>query len=130
MKRRFSAKQLYELRNYIPIDVLIEKHLMIPCKHSEGFFRFLCPLCGKFQTGVNPKTNLARCFWCEKNFNTIDIVIKVRNKNFFESVRFLQGCRNNLNSNCSRKSNPSAIDSKEPVSSIGEIFRKLSLKAG
>ena len=129
MKRRFSAKQLYELRNFIPIDVLIEKHLMIPCKLSEGSFRFLCPLCGKFQTGVKLKTNLARCFWCEKNFNTIDIVIEVKRKNFVESVLFLEACRNNLTSNCSRKSNPSAKNSKEAVGSIGEILRKLSLKA-
>jgi hypothetical protein len=130
MKRRFSGKQLYELRNYIPIDVLIEKHLMIPCKHSEGSFRFLCPLCRKFQTGVKAKTNLARCFGCEKNFNTIDMVIEVKKINFVESVFFLQAYRNNLASNCSGNSNPSSKDSKEPVSSIGEIFRKLSLKAG
>ena len=128
MKRRFSAKQLYELRNFIPIDGLIEKRLMILCKFSEGFFRFLCPVCGKFQTSVNPKTNLARCYWCERNFNTIDMVMVEKNKNFVQSVKFLEAYRNALPSQGSCKSNPSA-GSKEAVS-IGEILRNLCLKAG
>jgi hypothetical protein len=42
---------------------------------TKGCFRFLCPLCNGFDTAVNPKTNLARCFRCEKNFNTIDLVM-------------------------------------------------------
>lgn len=94
MKRRFSDKQLHELRNFIPIDWLIEKHLLIPSKFSEGFFRFLCPLCGEFRTATHPKTNLARCFRCEKNFNTIDMVMLCRNLSFVESVEYLKGCLN------------------------------------
>jgi len=67
MGKCFSSQELYKLRNLIPIDVLIKKELAIPSKISEGFFRFLCPLCNEFQTAVNPKTNLGRCFRCEKN---------------------------------------------------------------
>lgn len=90
MKRKFSAQELYELRNFIPIDLLIENQLVIPIKKTEGLFRFLCPLCGGFQTATNPKTNLARCFGCEKNFNTIDMVMLCRRMEFVESVRFLK----------------------------------------
>ena len=57
---------------------------------SEGCFRFLCPLCNGYDTAVNPKTNLARCFRCEKNFNTIDLVMLVRQADFVHSVKFLQ----------------------------------------
>jgi len=93
MKRRFSDRQLYELRNLIPIDWLIEKQLLIPCKFSDGFFRFLCPLCGEFRTATHAKTNLARCFRCEKNFNTIDMVMVCRDLSFVESVEFLKTCQ-------------------------------------
>ena len=95
MKRRFSDQQLYELRNSIRIDWLIENQLLIPCKLSEGFFRFLCPLCGEFRTATHVKTNLARCFRCDKNFNTIDMVMLCRNLSFVESVEFLKACQNN-----------------------------------
>lgn len=93
MKRRFSAQQLFTLRNHIPIDILIEKILMVPSKFSKGFFRFLCPLCTEFNTATNPDTNLARCFRCNKNFNTIDTVMIIRKTNFVESVKFLKQCQ-------------------------------------
>ncbi len=90
MGKYFSSRELYKLRNSIPINVLIEKELAIPSKISEGFFRFLCPLCNEFQTAVNPKTNMGRCFRCEKNFNTIDVVMTWQNTGFVESVKYLQ----------------------------------------
>lgn len=92
--KRFSSQELYNLRNLIPIHILIEKILMIPSKISEGFFRFLCPLCSEFNTATNPETNLARCFRCEKNFNTIDMVMVTRKANFVESVKFLKKYHN------------------------------------
>lgn len=88
--RCFSSQQLYTLRNDIAVQMLIEKALCIPCRVTEGCFRFLCPLCNGFDTAVNPKTNLARCFRCEKNFNTIDLVMLIRQANFVQSVKFLQ----------------------------------------
>ena len=90
IKRRFTNHELYTLRNDIPIDALIEKGLCIPSRVAKGHFRFLCPLCKQFNTAVNPETNLARCFRCEENFNTIDLVILIRKSEFVESVRFLQ----------------------------------------
>ncbi len=90
MKNRFSSRQLFELRNNIPVDMLIRDHLQIPSKIRDGYFRFLCPLCNEFQTAVNPATNLARCFRCEKNFNTIDLVMKIKGYGFRDSVLFLK----------------------------------------
>ena len=90
MGKCFSSQELYRLRNSISIDVLIEKELAIPSKTSEGYFRFLCPLCNEFQTAFNPKTNLVRCFRCEKNFNTIDMVMAWRKTGFVDSAKYLQ----------------------------------------
>ena len=88
--RCFSSSQLYALRNQINVQMLIEKTLHIPCRMAKGCFRFLCPLCNRFDTAVNPKTNLGRCFRCEKNFNTIDLVMLIRQVDFVHSVKFLQ----------------------------------------
>ncbi len=90
MKRRFTGNELFKLRNLIPVDLLIEEQLNIPSKISEGYFRFLCPVCNEFQTATNPKTNLARCFLCEKNFNPIDLVMVVKGVGFIESVQYLK----------------------------------------
>lgn len=91
MHRRFSATNLRQLRNDIPIHRLIGDVLGIPCKVREGYFRFLCPLCSDFNTATNPKTNLARCFRCERNFNPIDIVMLDKQLNFVEAVEYLTG---------------------------------------
>ena len=88
--RCYSSNQLYALRNQINVQMLIEKTLRIPCRMAKGCFRFLCPLCNRFDTAVNPKTNLGRCFRCEKNFNTIDLVMLIRQVDFVHSVKFLQ----------------------------------------
>ena len=90
MNRHFSSQELFMLRNHIPIDTLIENHLKLPSKFSEGFFRFLCPLCNEFHTATNPKTNLARCFRCERNFNTIDMVMICKGQRFVEGVKYLK----------------------------------------
>lgn len=89
-ERRFSGEELYRLRNLIRIDRLIDLELGVPCREIEGVFRFLCPICHEFQTAVNPKTNLARCFRCERNFNSIDMVMIIRGLGFVESVWYLQ----------------------------------------
>jgi hypothetical protein len=86
----FSKSLLYTLRNEIDVRMLIEKTLRIPCRVTQGCFRFMCPLCGGFDTAVNPKTNLARCFACKKNFNTIDLVMLIRQTDFVHSVKFLK----------------------------------------
>ena len=89
MSDRFSCDELYGLRNFIPINTLIER-LKIEYKVGDGFFRFQCPLCFGFHTATKKETNLARCFNCQKNFNTIDLAMICGKKSFTDSVRFLR----------------------------------------
>jgi DNA primase len=90
MRRRFSAQELFELRNDIPVNDLIQDHLRMVAKRREGQLRFLCPICNEFNTATKQATNLARCFRCERNFNTIDLVMIVNGSDFVESVRYLK----------------------------------------
>ena len=103
MKRRFSAQELFELRNTVPVDALIENVLNIPVKQSDGLFRFLCPVCNEFQTATNLSTNLARCFRCERNFNPIDLVMIVKGVGFVESVNYLKRLSSTSPAHCDRR---------------------------
>ena len=85
----YSKRILTRMRNDIPISTVIADILEIPSKTTEGYFRFLCPLCNEFNTATNPKTNLARCFGCRRNFNPIDMVMVVKRMNFKEAVEYL-----------------------------------------
>lgn len=89
MSRRFTERQLYQVRNHIPIRHVIETLLAIDSETVDGVFRFRCPLCAGRNTAVNPKTNLSRCFHCGKNFNAIDLCMIVRHISFVDSVKFL-----------------------------------------
>jgi hypothetical protein len=113
--RCFSSSQLYAMRNQINIEMLIEKTLVIPCAVTKGCFRFRCPLCNGFDTAVNPKTNLARCFHCAKNFNTIDLVMLIRQTNFVQSVKFLQSMHQN-DPHCQGRNDLAAIPANNPQS--------------
>ena len=86
---RLSAQTLYALRNYINIDRLITQ-LQIPTQQLNGMMRFQCPLCAHFHTATHPNTNLARCFDCRKNFNTIELVMAVHHTPFLKAVAWLQ----------------------------------------
>ncbi len=90
MSRRFSSQLLYNLRNHIPITRLIEDVLGMPTRRVDGYFRFACPNCNGFHTGVKPERNLARCFDCRKNFNPIDMVMSRQKIDFTQSVYFLE----------------------------------------
>ena len=90
MKKRFTKKQLYELRNSVPVNDWI-RELAVPCKFDdEGRFRFLCPICNEFITSTKADTNLARCFRCERNFNTIDLAMICRGMGFVEAAESLE----------------------------------------
>ena len=84
----FSKQQLYQVRNAIDINVLINETLKLE-RRFDKIWRFQCPICGLFHTAVQSKINLARCFDCQKNFNTIDLVIYCKKLNFAPSVQFL-----------------------------------------
>lgn len=90
MARRFSSSFLFRIRNQIPIEEVIAQVLEWPWRFSEGHFRFPCPLCSEWNTATNPRTNLARCFRCKKNFNPIDMVMIVNQWDFIEAVKFLK----------------------------------------
>ncbi len=89
MKQRYGTHFMRALRNQIAIEQLITKDLNLPTKQRDGYLRFLCPLCSDFHTATNPKTNLARCFRCQKNFNPIDMVMTVQGRSFLEAVKYL-----------------------------------------
>jgi len=93
MPKRYDKQTLRRLRNEIPVNILIADILELPCKNAEGYFRFLCPLCGGFDSATNPKTNLARCFSCQENFNPIDLTMIVKRQNFRDAVQFLLAIR-------------------------------------
>lgn len=122
--KRFSSQELYRLRNHIPVDIVIKNALDIPCRNIEGCFRFLCPICNEFNTAVNPETNLARCFRCQKNFNTIDLVMLITKLNFVKSVRFLKDYQKSIpNRNYPIKPNTRGCDNG-PVH-IGNILKTI-----
>jgi DNA primase len=89
MNGKYSANYLRRIRNEISIARVIEDALEIPTKTSEGYLRFLCPVCSEFNTAVNPATNLARCFRCKQNFNPIDMTMTVKGYSFLDAVEFL-----------------------------------------
>ena len=84
----FTKQQLVQVRNEIDIDWLISDKLSLD-RQFNGMWRFRCPLCQQLNTATQKKTNLARCFSCQQNFNTIDLVIYTNKINFVPSVQFL-----------------------------------------
>ena len=51
--------------------------------------RFICPCCNGLDTSIQPQTNLGRCFSCQRNFNTIDLVMTKRGYPFRKAVEWL-----------------------------------------
>lgn len=71
-----SAELLRRIRNDLPMAVAIAAlgRDGPPSKVRDGRFVFLCPGCGEMLAYVNPRTNLAHCFACHVNLNTIDLL--------------------------------------------------------
>lgn len=88
MPRYFPRQLLYRIRNEIPLEQVIAD-LRWPHKRREARFCFLCPHCSEMLTAVNPRTNLGRCFGCERNFNTIDFVMLASERDFVQAIHFL-----------------------------------------
>ena len=80
---------LRRLRNEIDFSQLF-RHLRWPFKRTDGKVVFVCPECSESQSDVNPKTNLARCFRCDKNWNPIDFTIEAYRIEFLEAVGLIQ----------------------------------------
>ena len=90
MSQYYPADFLRMLRNDIPIDEVIVDVLNLEVQKDRKTIKFRCPLCYNFHTATNHKTNLARCFDCQKNFNPIDMVITVGNCGFVDAVKILK----------------------------------------
>jgi len=90
MSTHYPDNLLRSMRNHIPIDRLITGMLRLEVRRKDPLLRFRCPECRNFHTAVNPKTNLARCFDCQKNFNPIDMVMAVTGCAFVDAVEFLK----------------------------------------
>ena len=90
MSQYYPDDFLRMLRNDIPIDEVIVDLLNLEVQKHRKTIRFRCPLCYNFHTATNHKTNLARCFDCQKNFNPIDMVITVGNCGFVDAVKILK----------------------------------------
>ena len=84
----FTKQQLFQVRNDIDIDWLINDKLHLG-RQFNRIWRFQCPVCQQFNTATQKKNNLARCFSCQQNFNTIDLVIYNKKMNFVPAVQFL-----------------------------------------
>jgi len=82
---------LRRIRNDLPMPVTIAAlgRDGPPSKMSEGYYRFLCPNCGEMQATVNPRNNLAHCFYCTKNLNNIDLLMTL-GYNFHTAVAVLE----------------------------------------
>jgi DNA primase len=128
---RYTRQQLFALRNHIPITRVIEA-LAIPCSTHEGHYRFSCPVCNGFNTGIFQKKNLARCFNCEKNYNTIDLVMQVKSGGFIESAAYLEKIQANMPTEINRTERPirrsgrseKAVNPNELIH-ISDIFKSL-----
>lgn len=73
------------LRNDVSVIELI-RTLGIETDKRGSRFTFRCPICQSFATATHERTNLARCFACATNFNTIDLVLKAHPDWSFRNV--------------------------------------------
>lgn len=90
MSKYYPDRLLRTLRNNIPIDRLITETLRLQLRQKEPLLRFRCPVCHSFHTATHPKTNLGRCFDCQKNFNPIDMVMATTQCDFVDAVELLK----------------------------------------
>lgn len=90
MSKYYPDRLLRALRNKIPIDRLITETLRLELRQKNPLLRFRCPVCHSFHTATHPKTNLARCFDCQKNFNPIDMVMAATQCGFVDAVQLLK----------------------------------------
>ena len=121
---RYTRRHLFTLRNHIPIDRVIEA-LALPSSNQAGNYRFSCPVCNEQNTGINPKTNLARCFNCEKNYNTIDLVMKVMNVGFLQSVTYLENLKADTQETPAPPTHPRKPVKHNDMVHIGDVFKSL-----
>ncbi len=85
-----SANHLRALRNNVSVLAVISD-LRILTKMRGKRLTFRCAECAGYHTALNPRTNLAHCFRCERNFNPVELVMAERGSRFLEAVNYLEG---------------------------------------
>ncbi len=125
MKPRFTDSQLWTLRNQIPIEQLIETQLRIPVKRDNNRLRFSCPLCHQYDTSILYPKNLARCFSCQKNFNTIELTMQWAKLDFVKSVLWLQTCLQTPNTHPINARKDQGGPKRHSFTHISEIIPKI-----
>lgn len=83
------ADHLRALRNDVAVVAVISE-LGMPTRMCRRRLTFRCPQCGGFRTATYPRTNLACCFSCKRNFNTIELVMAQRASSFRDAVKYLE----------------------------------------
>lgn len=113
MTRRFSSGELRFLRNRVPIDRVVETLFDAPIQNKSGKRLFVCPICGGLDTSIHAAHNLVRCFSCQRNFNTIELVMHKMKIGFVDSVKWLQNrmppVHQNIHTNKINNAQPCAI---------------------
>jgi DNA primase len=120
MKRRFSPHQLSVLRNNIPIERVIVDFLSIHSRHDGGKLRFACPKCQSYDTSIHISSNQAKCFSCQHNFNTIEIVMAHLKISFVDGVKWLMQRSTEMDDTNRTVNNGQATPSK-----IGDILSEI-----
>lgn len=87
--KQISPDLLRRLRNDVDLRRLVQ-HLGIPTKRRGRRVSFRCPECYTLHATFNPYTNLGRCFRCQRNLNSIDLVMIERGDTFLEAVDYLE----------------------------------------
>lgn len=88
--KTFSDTLLFQIRNNIKVQDVLKYVLKQKILAQNSTTKFKCPLCKNWDTGINKNANLARCFECQRNFNSIDLVITFHQCSFVQAVTFLQ----------------------------------------
>ena len=86
-----TRELLWAIRNELPMKLTIGRlgNFGPIAKQSDGYFRFPCLNCRELRATVNPSNNLAHCFSCGKNFNSIDLMM-IQGHDFLPAVGILE----------------------------------------
>ncbi|MFO7884557.1 MAG: DNA primase, partial [Desulfobacteraceae bacterium] len=85
-----------------------------------------CPMCHRMNTGISRKTNLARCFDCKKNYNTIDLVKEIMGLGFLESAAYLEKIKEQMSAETHQKYPPEKMTRQKDMVHIGDVFKSLA----
>ena len=80
---------LRRLRNQIPFGTAVRAACSGRTSDAATNWPSSAHVARETHSAVNPRTNLARCFHCQTNFNPIDFTMDARECDFVEAVQYL-----------------------------------------